>query len=87
MPLPGVVESPPDRCRHCVQWIVLRNDGATTAAAYAMEGARAGVTRRGIGGTDFLVLCNSSSLFTRRHLVRQLTAWYRFSHLQLKLDT
>lgn len=55
------------------QWIVLRNDGATTAAAYAMEGARAGVARRGIGGTDFLDLFDSRRLLARRRIfVREI---------------
>lgn len=55
------------------QWIVLRNDGGTTAAAYAAEAACAGAARRGVGGTDFWDLFDPERpLARRRTFVREV---------------
>ncbi len=37
------------------QWVVLRDDGATTAADYSLQAAQAGVRRRPLGGREFMV--------------------------------
>ena len=41
--------------RRGAQWLVLRDDGATTAADYAAEAACAGAARRAVGGGAFMV--------------------------------
>ena len=64
---PPCVRLPKGRvARHWPQWVVLRDDGATTAADYSLQAAQAGVRRRPLGGREFMVGSSARTPFCRR---------------------
>ena len=50
------------------QWLVFRNDGLTTAAAYAAAAAEAGARRQALGSGELLDRLNPARPLARRRL-------------------
>jgi hypothetical protein len=50
------------------QWLVFRNDGLTTAAAYAAAAAEAGARRQALGSSELLDRSNPARPLARRRL-------------------
>jgi len=53
-------------CLEARQWLVFRNDGTTTAAAYAQEAAAATAAGHAIGSSNFLDRMDRDKPLARR---------------------
>jgi hypothetical protein len=51
-----------------LQWLVFRNDGLTTAAAYASMAAEAGARQRAVGSGELMDRLNPARPLARRRL-------------------
>jgi hypothetical protein len=56
------------QCAPALQWLVFRNDGLTTAAAYAAAAAEAGVRRQALGSGELLDRLSPARPLARRRL-------------------
>ncbi len=91
---PAVTPSLCQRCSPdrivCLQWLVFRSDGLTTAAAYSAAAAEAGSRGRGVGGDELFDRFSPAKPLARRRefvlqLLRQVMEGLAYMHRRFRL--